>query len=289
MIGKIISIVNRKGGVGKTTLAIALADAFISEHRRHVSLFDLDPQSTASQALIEEQNFINRCEASENLYGLISAYIENENIDIANYKQGMAHRISNRGDVDLRLFPNSDLFWDLEQKEIQRDGGVRLSQSISECLQREAENKSIVLVDCPPGQSVSALAAINTSHMVLCPITPDRFALWGTKLLQKYINSYSNGVSPIFIVTRANFNTSAAREFFQNIQTYQNIDILRVDTGPLTPATAGDIAYVSEKQSVRRRINLAQDRTLAQIYGNDIAQQLKKVANAIMGVLENNG
>lgn len=289
MTGKIISIVNRKGGVGKTTLAIALADAFISEHQRHVSLFDLDPQSTASQALIEEQNFIGRCEANENLYGLISAHIENRKFDIANYKQGMAHRISNRPDVDLRLFPNSDLFWDLEQNEVQRDGGVRLSQSISKCLQREAENKSMVLVDCPPGQSISALAAINASHMVLCPITPDRFALWGTDLLQKYINHNSNGASPVFIVTRANFNTSAAREFFQNIQKYKHIDILRVDTGPLTPATAGDIAYMSEKQSVRRRINLEQDRTLAQIYGNDVAQQLKKVANAIMEVLESDG
>jgi len=289
MTGKIISIVNRKGGVGKTTLAIALADAFISEHRRHVSLFDLDPQSTASQALMEEQTFISRCETNNNLYGLICAHIENANCDIATYKLGMAHRITNRGDVDLRLFPNSDLFWDLEQKEVRRDGGVRLSQAISECLQREAANKSIVLVDCPPGQSISALAAINASHMVLCPITPDRFALWGTKLLQKYINSNSNGASPIFIVTRANFNTSAAREFFQHIKNHRNINILRVDTGPLTPATAGDIAFMSEKQTVRRRINLAQDRTLAQIYGNDIAQQLKKVANAIMGVLESNG
>lgn len=252
-------------------------------------MFDLDPQSTASQVLLSESNFLSRCRTNKNLYGLVSSILKSRNPRDSKYWQGMAHHIKGKGHVDLRLFPNSDRFWTLEEREIKGDGGKGLAKAISGELRREAEEKRLVIVDCPPGQSISALAAIRSSDMVLCPITPDRFALWGTKLLDKYIKANAPGILPTFIITRASFTGTAAREFFREIQQYDDINILRIDTGQKTPATTGDIAYMSEKSSVKKRIGLSHDKTLVQIYGKDVAQQMKNVSNAVMRVLEDNG
>ena len=66
-MGKVISIINMKGGVGKTTLSIGIAD-YLSEMGRKVLVIDADPQFNATQALIDcyknedfesEENFYN--------------------------------------------------------------------------------------------------------------------------------------------------------------------------------------------------------------------------------------
>lgn len=281
MTGKIISVVNRKGGVGKTTLAIALSDAFISEYQRHISFFDLDPQSTASQAMIGEDEFLERCRRDDNLVGLIKHILGGGKNVSKKYRRGMAHQILDRAGVDLRLFPNSDKFWDLEEKEIKNDGGKALSQAIGRCVEREAEGNRIVIIDCPPGQSVSALAAIKAAQLVLCPITPDRFALWGTELLDHYIRKNAEGIRPTFIVTRAKLNTLAANRFFEEISQKENIKILRVDTGTPTTGTEGAIALMSERASVQNRIHLEGPTSFNKMYGSQVASELKNIVNAI--------
>ena len=65
MCAKIVTVLNRKGGVGKTTLTIAIADTLISEHRADVTIVDLDPQATASQVLLAEIDFKARTENRE--------------------------------------------------------------------------------------------------------------------------------------------------------------------------------------------------------------------------------
>lgn len=281
MTGKIISIVNRKGGVGKTTLAIALSDAFISEYQRHVTFFDLDPQSTASQAMIGEDEFLERCRRDDNLVGLIKHILGGGKNISKRYRRGMAHQILDRAGVDLRLFPNSDKFWDLEEEELKYDGGKALSQAIGQCVKREAAGNRLVIVDCPPGQSISALAAIKAAHLVLCPVTPDRFALWGTELLDHYIRKNAKGARPIFVVTRAKISTLTAQRFFEEISKKENIKILRVDTGSPTTGTEGDIALMSERAAVQNRIHKEEPTSFNRMYGSRVANELKNIVNAI--------
>jgi cellulose biosynthesis protein BcsQ len=284
MIGKIISIVNRKGGVGKTTLAIAIADAFISEHRSHVCIVDLDPQSTASHALLGRDEFYARVHSDKNLYGLLKARLQGEEPDITDYRRGMLHFIKARGDVDLRLFPNSERLWDLEASEIRTDGGVRLSVAIKRIMTDEAHDGRTVVVDCPPGQSVSALAAIRCSDMVLCPITPDRFALWGKDLLSAYITANAPDAKPTFVVTRATLVGNEAKQALE--QLHGAPEMLRVVTGGITRGAPDGLALFSERQTVRTRIHMQREKTLRRIYGSECSHELTIIANAIRRELE---
>jgi chromosome partitioning protein len=78
MCAKIVAVLNRKGGVGKTTLTIAIADTLIAEKKADVTIVDLDPQATASQVLLTEREFAARTENHENLPGLIVALLKPE-------------------------------------------------------------------------------------------------------------------------------------------------------------------------------------------------------------------
>jgi cellulose biosynthesis protein BcsQ len=279
MTGKVISVVNRKGGVGKTTLAIAVADAFVSEWRANVLLVDLDPQATASQALLSPADFENRTTNDKNIIALLAAEMEGRSLERADYCERMCHRITNRGDVDLALFPNSDRFWDLETDAISKGRTGELHGAVKRILGHEADAGSIVIVDCPPGQSVSALAAIRASHMVLCPITPDRFAIWGKDLLANYILRNAPGVNPTFIVTRARRGTTEARRALEQLMGARQM--LKVHTGRQTAGAPDTLATFSEAQDVRRRVHMTRDLTLRQIYGEKCSSELARITTAI--------
>jgi len=282
--------VNRKGGVGKTTLAIGIADAFVSEHRADVSVVDLDPQSTASQALLEGDEFAARVYNDRNLHGLLKARLRGEDPDVKEYRRSGLHLIKAREDVDLRLYPNSDRLWDLEASEIRKDGGTRLLGAIQRILNEEAGDGRLVVVDCPPGQSVSALAAIRSSHMVLCPITPDRYALWGMNLLHTYIRAHAPEIRPKrikFVVTRATLVGNEARGVLKRL--FGAPEMLRVVTGGITRGAPDGLALFSERQTVRARIQMQRESTLRGIYGSKVSSELTHIVNAIRRELEQRG
>jgi cellulose biosynthesis protein BcsQ len=283
---KIISIVNRKGGVGKTTLAMGIADAFVSEHRAHVCVLDLDPQSSASQALLPADEYENRVRNDRNLHGLLLARLSGEDPDVHEYRRDMLHFIKGREDVDLRLYPNSQRLWDLEERELRFDGGARLSNAIKRILRQEVEDGRIVIVDCPPGQSVSALAAIQGSDMVLCPITPDRLAMWGKDVLTEYLKDYAPKVRRRFVVTRATYRDKEARSALDRL--VKDPEMLQVISGDRS-RTFPDITRLSEQQVVRTRIGLTREKPLRHIYGSLCSRELTLIVNAIRRELEPRG
>lgn len=58
IIMKVVSFVNMKGGVGKTTLAVNIADFLTSRHAKKVLLIDVDPQFNATQCLINGDDYV---------------------------------------------------------------------------------------------------------------------------------------------------------------------------------------------------------------------------------------
>jgi chromosome partitioning protein len=282
----IVSIVNRKGGVGKTTLAMGLADAFISEHREHVCVVDLDPQSSASQALLPAEEYEVRLKADRNLHGLLLARLSGEDPDVSEFRRDGLHFITGRDDVDMRLYPNSQRLWDLEQRELRFDGGARLSNAIKRVLRQEAEEQRIVIVDCPPGQSVSALAAIQGSDMVLCPITPDRLAMWGKEVLTAYLKDYAPKTPRKFVVTRATYRDKEAKAALDKLA--KDPDMLHVVTGDRSRG-APDITRFSEHQGVRGRIGMSRAKPLRNIYGSQASHELTIIVNALRRELGHHG
>ena len=69
-MGKVISIINMKGGVGKTTLSIGIAD-YLSNIKKNILLIDADPQFNATQALLDAYKSQNKDSENENFYNRV--------------------------------------------------------------------------------------------------------------------------------------------------------------------------------------------------------------------------
>lgn len=300
----IITVANWKGGVGKTTLAIAIADAFVAVREARVSLVDLDPQSTASQALLGEVVFEDRHNRDWNLYGLLKSRIEVKKPNIRRakspaktprgskpslpplnaFRMDSLHFVRAQNGADLSLYPNSPKLWDLEADELGDDGGLALTKMINMVLKEEAKTGRIVIVDCPPGHSVCTLAAIRSSDIILCPMTLDRFAFWAKRLFSDYIAKRAPQIRRRFVVSRYSKGGKEDQDRFAKLRGED--DMLWVGSR--------DPAVFSERSAVQKRIGLTTDarrrpREMKDIYGSELADQLKKIVNAIFKELEAHG
>jgi cellulose biosynthesis protein BcsQ len=285
---KIVTVLNRKGGVGKTTLAIGIADTLIAEYQANTTIIDLDPQATASRVLVNEAEFLARAKLNENLSGLFQARLKHEPIPDKNlYCCDGAHKISGRQTTNLRLYPNSDSFWDLEAAETASDNGASLSDEIKAFLQEEAGDCEYIIIDCPPGQSLSTLAAVQASNLVICPITPDRYSEWGKELLAGYLKRKSPQTRFKFVVTRHNGSRKEAKEVTQRLRDDPNM--LRVALGGQQPGLANELARFGECAKVVNRINMDSRKMLYRIYGDDGAKELGVIVDAIRRELDADG
>jgi signal recognition particle GTPase len=79
----VLSFINLKGGVGKTTTAVAVAEILTQEDRKHVLLVDLDPQTNATVTVISEdkwRNWIRKVEPSRSYSRIVSTAMKRRNL-----------------------------------------------------------------------------------------------------------------------------------------------------------------------------------------------------------------
>jgi cellulose biosynthesis protein BcsQ len=179
-----LTVANRKGGVGKSTLSVMLAQAFAVWGRKRVLLLDLDSQCNASLILIGGQGWNtarkNQTTISDYFYDLF------DGIPVS----PRDYLIPNVGDVHdgtgkpprLALLPGSLLLEDIQgelylkqAREARTPDAVasRVRGRIETLLRRFAGNFDLVVLDCAPGLSFAALAALKTADKVLVPFRPD--------------------------------------------------------------------------------------------------------------------
>jgi len=275
MSGKVISVVNRKGGVGKTTLTVGLADALVSELSADVAMVDLDPQGSASRMLMSDDEFAGSVLEDRNLWGLMHGGIHGAEAKAEDVQYGMRHKIRGREGVNFDLIPNSDRFWDLEAEEVRRNNAIRLAEEIERLLAKLVETHQYVVVDCPPGQTFSTRAALGVSDLILVPTTPDRLSVWGMDLFRAYIAKEASDVPFKFVITRYQANRLEAKNAVEVLSLQP--DMLQTVAG-INPAHGNyDFAIFSEAEQVRRRIQQRHRLKLSQIYGRRGALELSNI------------
>ena len=192
-----VSIVNRKGGVGKTTLTLGLADTLVGAieepydpARRVVAVVDLDPQASLTRALLYERNkpepngkLRSTLDSGHTLAGALEDRLNRKKRPIDAY---LTHGIGPAG-FAYTLLANEAQAWDVERKGLRRPGEAKLKAALVELISELAGNYQYVLIDAPPGQTVMAEAAIQRSDLLLCPITPDRLSYWGLESFDEYL------------------------------------------------------------------------------------------------------
>ena len=185
-----ISVINMKGGVGKTTIA-ALLGRYASRHLGlEVLAIDLDPQANLSQAFMGKsyRRFIK--DKLPSIVEIFNGY-RPPAPDLASPHSLDAESVTvggtGLGGPNLHLIPSRFDFSDNLIESIKPDPRI-LARLISENYQ----DKDIVIIDCAPTESIFTQAAYHASRYVLVPVKPEYFATIGFPLLNDSLSMFKS-------------------------------------------------------------------------------------------------
>ena len=186
-----ISVINMKGGVGKTTIAALLGRYASRRLGLKVIAIDLDPQANLSQAFMGDRyrQFLNDRDPSvvEIFKGFQPAARNTgapRPLDVADILVGNTRL----GGANLQLVPSRFDFSDRLIDSIGTDQGV-LANLIADHFQ----DRDLVLIDCAPTESILTRVAYQASRYVLVPVRPEYFATIGFPLLRDSLDDFNSG------------------------------------------------------------------------------------------------
>ena len=165
-MGKIISIANQKGGVGKTTTAITLS-ATLAKKGKKILLIDADPQGNASSGIGIEK------EIEVSVYNLLV-----EDIDIKDV-------IVDSQIKNLKVCPSNI---NLAGAEVELVSMMSREQRLKEKLDTIKDEFDFIFIDCPPSLGLITLNAFTASNSVLIPVQCEYYALEGLGQLLNTVN-----------------------------------------------------------------------------------------------------
>ena len=180
MLKKIISIINQKGGVGKTTTVINLA-AGLSMKGKKILVIDLDPQGNATTGL----GLSNDSNSDLTIYNVLNG---NKKISEVIQKTSLKNLDLITSNVDL-----SGL--EVETAEDSRRA-FKLKDELTSILNDSGLSYDYLLIDCPPSLSLLTIMALVASQSLLVPLQTEFFALEGITQLIKTIERIKSNLNP---------------------------------------------------------------------------------------------
>ncbi len=213
---KIVSVINYKGGVGKTTVVANIA-AELAWRGERVLLIDLDPQASLTFSLISVDSWAKNYSNDKTIRNWYDAYIDqDQNLELSSLIVNpptinkILSESSNGGGVDLICSHLSLINIDLELAARLSAGTMRQAQinflRLHSRLLDGLETPSIqgnygyVIIDCPPNFNIVTKTAIVASDRILIPAIPDYLSTLGIDELKRHIdelaknfNDYTKG------------------------------------------------------------------------------------------------
>lgn len=212
-MGKIISIANQKGGVGKTTTSVNLS-ACLAKLGQRVLLVDIDPQGNATSGV-----GINKADIDQCVYNVLVEDLPAENVIVETdvYQLDIIPATIQLAGAEVELVPT-----------ISRE--IRLKNS----LEKLKDAYDYIIIDCPPSLGLLTINALTSSDTVLIPVQCEFYALEGLsqllnsiRLVQKHLNKnlMIEGVLLTMLDARTNLGLQVIEEvkkYFQD-KVYKSI------------------------------------------------------------------
>ena len=184
MSEKIISVINQKGGVGKTTTVINLAAGLTMKGKR-ILVIDLDPQGNATTGL----GLSNNDNSDRTIYSVL------------NGTRKVSEVITKTNIENLDLITSNV---DLSGLEVETAGDTRrafiLKEQITAYLNDSRGLYDYVIIDCPPSLSLLTIMALVASNSLVVPLQTEFFALEGLTQLMKTIERIKTNLNPELLI-----------------------------------------------------------------------------------------
>jgi chromosome partitioning protein len=265
----VTSIINLKGGVGKTTITLALAHFLALEHRKRVLVIDLDPQTNATVCLIPEMEWKKRDETGRTLYQLFWDQLKGTRMFSA--EESIVRRVSNVGGgiEGLDVLPSSLQLIKIQERitqvtdfeSYQRGPIFALRDALGSLLKRYDH----VLIDCPPSLGVVTLNGLAISNSYLIPVIPDTLSMLGIPPILDRVEHFAQCTRRIIRAMGIVVSKMRAQTILHN----DTVRRLREDfyerRFPICfDSIVPESTHIAEAADVMTRVN-----TLQQKYGNE--------------------
>jgi chromosome partitioning protein len=180
-----ISVMNAKGGVGKSTLVLALAETLSACHDKDVLVIDADAQASVSHLLMRQRELEAAQSGGRTIVDYLTGAVLKE--ATASWRDFVTFDVSDVDDArSIALMP-SDTRLTLFEREVSKgDHEARLRSIIGACLAEAGQTYDIVLIDSAPGLSVLTECFLREADFYLSPTKPDYVSTRGLKFLQGF-------------------------------------------------------------------------------------------------------
>lgn len=189
-MGQSIAVMNTKGGVGKSTVVMSLAETLSAYHGKNVLVIDSDSQTSMSHMLMHSTSW----EHMERQHRTLVDYLMNRVLGPADmsWKDVIASGVSDVEDARSVYLIPSHMELSLFEREVsgqKRENELRAT--VRTLLDETTRMFDIVLVDCPPGLSLLTECWLREVQYFIPPTKPDYLAVRGLAILKKFREEFA--------------------------------------------------------------------------------------------------
>jgi chromosome partitioning protein len=265
----VVSFINLKGGVGKTTTCVGVAEMLASSwaHKQKVLVIDLDPQTNATTMLVGEERWEEANKAGHTLATLFADALEEDpakrqfDLDstIIRDASGVTDTYGDRpGRVDL--LPASLDMIDLQDRLASMNSGRFYSNVPTDILRRairaRLDEYDWVLIDCPPNLGIITLNGLRISDGFVIPTIPDMLSTYGIPQIltraEAFAENIDEPIEPIgIIISKYREQSSLHQETVERLRSNKRVHVFKTKIPERN--TTASAAEHSSQQTFRQR------------------------------------
>ncbi|MCX5732718.1 MAG: ParA family protein [candidate division NC10 bacterium] len=201
-MARVISFINFKGGVGKTTCTVEIAVCLAAHHKKRVLLVDLDPQTNATFYLVDQPFWLDWVRERGSLKDLFTDYIlqrQTFRLDRAIIPNVAPGGLAIEG---LHLLPSHLSLITIDEQLAGVSGadrGIFGPQAILKAHLADFEDAyDFILCDCPPNFNLVTQNGFFASQAYLVPTLPDYLSTLGIDLIRRQASRFATGIRQTF-------------------------------------------------------------------------------------------
>lgn len=180
-----VAVMNTKGGVGKSTLVLAIAETLSVKHKKNVLVIDSDAQASVSSMLMTIAHLHGLQQNGKTVVDfLVNQVLQNKSTP---WSEFVVRNISDVDEADTVYLLPSDMQLTLLEREVSKESlHARLRAVIAELLSAVRDVFDVVLVDCPPGLSILTESWLREADFYLSPTKADYVSVCGLEVFRRF-------------------------------------------------------------------------------------------------------